>query len=127
MDNTKQREFRRKLKEEWKLLWTERFNDKIAAEQIAVRDYPLLFMDRGLVIFASRDAMAPRFSEIVAFWASQGTVCAPDPSVGGWGKFIRTELRSIILSGDRKFENGQPKHEKEKQQMKKSGRGWLHK
>jgi len=70
-DRVKRDEFRRRLKEEWKLLWRERFDDRIRAEGVAVRDYTLLFMDRGFVIFAARDAKAPSFSEIVEFWASQ--------------------------------------------------------
>jgi len=126
MENVKQDEFRQKLKEEWALMWNERFDDKIRAEGVAVRDYPLLFMDRGFVIFASRDAKIPSFSEIVTFWASQGHVYCPDPSVGGWGKFIRTELRKVTHSRARNFERIQPKCKSEKQQQKKGGRGWLH-
>ncbi len=119
-------EFLRRLKEEWRLLWRERFDDRVRAEGVAVRDYPLLFMDRGFVIFASRDARAPSFSEIVDFWASQGCIYAPDPAVGGWGKFVRTfiirrsERRRIVESA--KTLNGNCK----KQQLKKGGRGWLH-
>ncbi|MDI6904260.1 MAG: hypothetical protein QMD13_02040 [Candidatus Bathyarchaeia archaeon] len=91
-ERVKRDEFLRRLKEEWRLLWRERFDDRVRAEGVAVRDYPLVFMDRGFVIFASRDAKAPSFSEVVEFWASQGCIYAPDPIVGGWGKFIKTEL-----------------------------------
>lgn len=118
--------FRQRLKEEWELLWMERFDDRIMAEGVAVRDYPSLFMDRGFVIFASRSAKAPSFSEIVEFWASQGFVYAPDPSVGGWGKFIRTELRKLTHSRATKFQDDQPKCKREGRQLKKGGRGWLH-
>lgn len=119
-------EFLRRLKEEWGFLWRERFDDRVRAEGVAVRDYPLVFTDRGFVIFASRDAKAPSFSEIVDFWASQGFVYAPDPAVGGWGRFVRTfifgrsERRRIVESA--KPSNGSCK----KQQLKKGGRGWLH-
>lgn len=125
-DRFRRDEFRQRLKEEWRLLWRERFDDRIRAEGIAVRDYPLLFMDRGFVIFASRDAKAPNFSEVVEFWASQGFVYAPDPAVGGWGKFIRTELRNVLHSRAKMFNRGQPKRKGEEQQLKKGGRGWLH-
>ena len=125
-DNIQQEEFRRKLKEEWALMWRERFDDKIKAEGITVRDYPELFMDRGFVIFASRDAKTPNFHEIVDFWASQGLIYSPDPSVGGWGKFIRTELRKLGHSRARSFDNGMLKGKNGKQQLKKGGRGWLH-
>jgi len=84
--------FRSKLKEEWGLLWTERFDDRVRAEGVSVRDYPLLFMSRGHVIFATRDAKAPSFSQIMEVYASQGLVYSPDPDVGGWGKFVRSEL-----------------------------------
>jgi hypothetical protein len=119
-------EFRCKLKEEWKLMWKERYDDRIRAEGVVVRNYPLLFMDRGHVIFASRDTKTPAFREIIEFWASRGFVYSPDPTVGGWGRFIRTELKSPIHSRARAFVNGQPKCEKKKQHLKKGGRGWLH-
>jgi len=125
-DNIQQEEFRRKLKEEWALMWRERFDDKIKAEGITVRDYPELFMDRGFVIFASRDAKTPNFHEIVDFWASQGLIYSPDPSVGGWGKFIRTELRKLGHSRARNFDDATIKGKNGKQQLKKGGRGWLH-
>lgn len=68
IDRAKSDEFRRKLKDDWGLLWKERFDDKMKAEGVAVQDYPLLFVDRGHVIFASRDAKTPSFSEVVEFW-----------------------------------------------------------
>ncbi len=116
-----------RLKEEWGLLWTERFDDKVRAEGVSSRDYPLLFASRGDVIFASRDAKAPSFSEIVGSWASQGLVYSPDPSVGGWGKFIQTELKKGAHSRARSFISSQPKCRREEQHLKKGGRGWLHK
>ena len=120
-------EFRAKLKLEWTLMWTERFDDKLRAEGIVVRDYPMLFMDRGFVIFASRDARAPSFPEIVESWAVKGCVYSPEPDVGGWGKFIRTELRNVAHSRARTVGDWQPRVKSEKQQLKKGGRGWLHK
>jgi hypothetical protein len=123
-------EFLRRLKEEWRLLWRERFDDRFRAEGVAVRDYPLLstdrgFIVRGLIVFASRDAKAPSFSEIVNFWASQGYVYAPNPNVGGWGKFIRTFI--IGRSYRRKRESAELLDENcKKRQLKKGGRGWLH-
>jgi hypothetical protein len=119
-------EFRCKLKEEWKLMWTERYDDRVKAEGVVVRDYPLLFMDRGFVIFASRDAKTPAFREIVEFWASKGLVYSPDPTVGGWGKFIRAELKNAVHSRAKAFANSQPSCKKAKQHLKKGGRGWLH-
>jgi hypothetical protein len=119
--------FRSRLKEQWGLLWKERFDDRIRAEGVSVGDYPLLFMSRGHVIFASRDAKVPSFSEIVRFWASQGLVYSPDPNVGGWGKFARTELKKASHSRARAYVDEQSKVTKEGRHLKKGGRGWLHK
>lgn len=119
-------DFRRKLKEEWRLIWTERFDDRLKAEGIAVRDYPMLFTDRGSVIFASRAVKTLNFSEIAKIWASMGEMYSPDSSCGGWGKFIRTEIKSVAHSRalKQKLDRSQPSHEIG--QAKKGGRGWLH-
>jgi hypothetical protein len=132
MDNeeyARREEFRKKLKDEWASLWRERFDDRFRAEGVSVRDYPLLLMDRGCVVFASRNAKTPSFSEIVDFWSVQGRVYSPDPLTGGWGKFFRTELKKHAHLRAKMLESQQPKAkgEKQKQQSKKGGRGWLHK
>jgi hypothetical protein len=119
-------EFRRRLKEEWGCLWRERFDDRLKAEGISVRSYPLLFMDRGFVVFASRDAKAPNFSDIMSFWASQGCIYSPNPLEGGWGKFIRTERKTLGKSRAKMFQCRPPRLNGQKLQRKKSGRGWLH-
>jgi hypothetical protein len=118
--------FRAKLKEEWCSLWRERFDDRIRAEGVSVREYPTLFVDRGHVIFASRRAKTPSFSEIVEYWSSQNMVYSPDPSGGGWGKFIRTEVRKLGHSRTRVFEDNPSEHKSKKKQLRKGGRGWLH-
>jgi len=125
-DHIQREEFRRKLKDEWTLMWSERYDDRVKAEGVAVQDYPLIFMDRGFVIFASRNVKTPSFYDIVDFWASQGLVYSPNPSIGGWGKFIRTELRKTAHSRARSFDNDMLKCKNGKQQLKKGGRGWLH-
>lgn len=121
-----QDEFRRRLKEEWRLIWWERFDDQVRAEGIAVRDYPLLFMDRGHVVFASRDAKTPVFSEIVKVWVSRGCMYSPDPSDGGWGKFVRAELKKRGKSRAEMYRKSQRRLNGGKGQLKKGGRGWLH-
>ena len=126
-DRNKKDEFRRKLKEDWKLLWKERFDDKVRAEGVAVRDYPLLLLDSGFVVFAIKDAKIPRFSEIVEYWSSQGQVYDPDPSVGGWGKFIRTTIAHKKASSRVKQARQYLDSAKLNRQLKKNGRGWLHK
>jgi hypothetical protein len=113
------------LKKEWKLLWSERFDDRVSAEGVAVRDYPLVLVERGCVVFAVRDAKAPSFSDVVDHWAAQGKVYAPDPVSGGWGKFVRTHIRGQTISRGKMFGEKQPG--RKRQQSKKGGRGWLHK
>jgi len=79
-------EFQRRLGEEWRRLWRERFDDKVRAEGIASHDYPLVFTDRGHVLFATREAKAPSFSDIIEYWRAHGRVYSPEPSVGGMGQ-----------------------------------------
>jgi hypothetical protein len=123
----KRDEFLRNVKENWILLWNEIYNDKFRGEGVAVRDYPLLLTERGSVIFANRDAKVPILSEILNFWTAEGCVYAPDPKVGGWGKFIRTYL----VKRSEKSTSAKPKNSSKKdpgigRQLKKGGRGWLH-
>ena len=113
--------FLQRLKEEWKLLWMERFDDKVRAEGVAARDYPLVLVERGCVVFAVRDAKVPSFSDIVDHWATQGKVYAPDPSSGGWGKFIRKHVKRATPSADTSFKEKQTS--RQRQQSKKGGRG----
>jgi hypothetical protein len=120
-------EFRARLKREWSLLWGERFDDRVRAEGISVRDYPLLLVDKGLVIFASRDAKNPSFSEVVSYWSGEGRVYSPDPDVGGWGRFIRSTVKRQAHSRADEYKREKPSSRSESQQSKKGGRGWLHK
>ena len=123
-------EFKKKLKEEWKKLWKEKFNDKFRGEGVAIRNYPLLFVDQGTVIVATRDCKPPSFSEVVQSWAENfsllnpSQVLPPHPSVGGWGKFIKTYFRKS--QSKRKVMYEEPKPKRDKLQLKKGGRGWLH-
>ncbi|MDH5266250.1 MAG: hypothetical protein OEW62_01075 [Candidatus Bathyarchaeota archaeon] len=128
MDDAEWVEFRRMLREEWKRLWRERIDDKVRAEGIANRDFDVLFLDRGTVIFASRDARIPGFREILELWAPSDVRYAvpPDPRVGGWRKFIRTELRKVVESRKRRFDYRERGNKRKSRQLKKGGRGWLH-
>lgn len=128
MENAEWVEFRGRLKEEWKSLWRERIDDKFRGEGIANRDYDVLFLDRGTVIFASRDAKIPSFREVLEMWAPQDLPYAvsPDPRVGGWGRFIRTALRKTGESRKRRFDYRERPSKRKKRQLKKGGWGWLH-
>jgi hypothetical protein len=118
----------KELKMQWKTLWQERIDDKVRAEGIANRDYSMLFVEKGLVIFATKDFRALNFREILACHklVDFDRFISPSPQVGGWGKFIRTVISSKKPS-DRVRETRQRlQSEKQKQQLKKGGRGWLH-
>jgi hypothetical protein len=116
------------LKAEWKKLWRERIDDKVRAEGIADKDYAVLFVDKGTVIFATRNFKMLSFREILEL---QGVInverfVPPDPSVGGWGKFIRTTITNLKRSERVRRVRQFLESEKQRQQLKKGGRGWLH-
>jgi hypothetical protein len=122
------KEFVEELKREWKALWRERIDDKVRAEAIANRNYSTLFVERGTVIFATRKFKLLSLREILQ---THGVLDAdrfvpPNPSVGGWGKFIRTVIANQQPSKRRKRAQQYFEGEREKQQLKKGGRGWLH-
>ena len=97
---------------------------------MAVKNYPLLFVDRGTVIAATRNYKPPNFSEIVKSWAENFNVTKPSlilpphPNVGGWRKFIKTYINKS--RSERKALYKDASKPKQKLQLKKGGRGWLH-
>jgi hypothetical protein len=119
------------LKVQWKLLWGERFDDKERAEGISVADYLLLRVERGTIIHATRDFKALSFREILELHMVENPdrFIQPEASVGGWNKFIKKE---IISQSPRRRSKRVASYIAEKpdtrglQQLKKSGRGWLH-
>ena len=115
------------VKEEWKQLWLERIDDKVRAEGMANRTFPLCFVERGTVIVATRDFKPLDLKEILRLNLVQNVerVVGPPSSVGGWRKFSRTVLskqernRMLILE--------EPRKDRVKSlQLKKGGRGWMH-
>jgi hypothetical protein len=122
-----QKEMVEELKIQWKKLWQEQVDDKVRAEGIAIDDYFKLFVEKGTIVRATRDFKALNFREILEQHeiADAERFVPPSPHVGGWAKFIRTSIASV-----RKRRNMRAslycEVEKEKQQLKKGGRGWLH-
>ena len=116
------------LKKEWKTLWRERIDDKVRAEGIADKDYGMLFVERGTVIFATRKFKMLSLREILQLHGiiDVDRAVGPSPSVGGWGRFIRTFIASQQSSKRRKRSRQYFEEERQKQQLKKGGRGWLH-
>ncbi len=122
-----QKEFVEELKIEWKRLWIERLDDRVRAEGVAVNDYNGLFVDKGTVIHATRDFKALNFKEILEEHKVMNAerYVPPDPHVGGWAKFVKTNITSQKTQRQRSQQLCS-EEKKEKQQLKKSGRGWLH-
>lgn len=128
MEKSVEKEFIEELKKEWKTLWRERIDDRVRAEAIANKDYNELFVERGTVIFATKKFKMLSLTEILQMHGvlEAERYVPPNPSVGGWGKFIRTAITNQQLPGRRKRAQQYVIGEKEKQQLKKGGRGWLH-
>jgi hypothetical protein len=88
----------------------------------------MLFVEKGMVIFATRNFRMLNFREILEQHkvADADRFVLPAPSVGGWGKFIRTFVTSRKPHGRVKRSVQYEFEEKQGQQSKKGGRGWLH-
>jgi len=122
------KELMEELRKEWRALWWERIDDKVRAEGIADKDYNRLFVERGTVIFATRKFRMLSFREILQLHGviDVDRIVGPHPSVGGWGKFIRTVIANQRSSKRKRCAQQYFEEEKKKQQLKKGGRGWLH-
>jgi hypothetical protein len=115
------------IKAEWKLLWQQRIDDKVRAEDIADRSFSLLEVERGTVIVATRDFKPLNLKEILRTHniSNVERVIGPHPSVGGWTKFARTVLNKQTRAQKFRAE-AQPERRGKNAQLKKGGRGWLH-
>jgi hypothetical protein len=120
------KEFVDELRTDWKDLWRNRLDDKVRAEGIAQHDYSKLFVEQGTVIMATRDFKHLEFFDIVEEYLKFDAEKAlpPNATIGGWGKFIRNNIRKQKNTTKRV---APPKQTSKKgQQQKKGGRGWLH-
>ncbi|MEM2130487.1 MAG: hypothetical protein QXZ70_07815 [Candidatus Bathyarchaeia archaeon] len=118
------------LKIEWKRLWSERVDDKVRAEGIATADYRYLFVERGLIVHATKDFKALSFREILEQHqiADAERYISPPPQIGGWTKFIKTAItcQQHRQRREKRAKFYREEEQKQKQQLKKGGRGWLH-
>jgi hypothetical protein len=127
MERAEIKEFVNELKTDWKDLWRNRLDDKVRAEGIAKQDYSKLFVEQGTVIMATRDYKPIEFYDILEGYLGRDAqkACPPNSTIGGWGKFIKTNIRKQKINKTRKYIP--PKSNSRKpQQKKKGGRGWLH-
>jgi hypothetical protein len=125
----------KELRAQWKALWDEKVEDRVRAEGIAKTDFSMLFIDKGTVIFATRNFSMPSLRNILK---AHGLIDAEDkvfsnPHTGGWGKFVRDVLASPESnkgrsSRQRRFSviREELEKSKKKQQLRKGGKGWLH-
>ena len=124
------RAFINELRQEWILMWRSRWDDKVRAEGIAIKDFERLFVDQGLVIFATRTFKAPKFHEILEKHLSpeEAERLDPSPVRGGIRKFIKEYITS--QKDSRKMIREETRQELERlkkaQQTRHGGAGWLH-
>jgi len=99
----------------------------VRAEGIAITDYTSLYVQRGTVIHATRDFKAMNFREILEQHEIENSDrhIQPDQHVGGWAKFIKTQITVQKPRRHARAEAYVPE-KKPVQQPKKGGRGWLH-
>lgn len=122
-----QKELVESLRAQWKLLWSERFNDKVRAEDVSLDDYIALSVERGTIIHANRDFKAVSFKEILEQHeiSNPDRFIQPDAKEGGWNKFVKTKISPPKTEG-RKLNTTQESKKRKTSQPGKSGRGWLH-
>ena len=127
MATNNMKEFVDELRTDWQNLWRNRVEDKVRAEGIAKRDYSKLFVEQGTVIMATRDFKPLEFFDIVKEYLECDTekVIPPNSTIGGWGKFIRTNIRNQKPATRASKYVPPKKTPKKGQQQKRGGRGWL--
>jgi len=119
------------LKAQWKLLWSERYDDRVRAEGVSVNDYAILDVEKGTIIHATKDFKILTLKQILEkhLVDNPERYIQPDVQVGGWNKFIKTEINTKNKRGSRAaayIANKDRPKKSSKQQSKKGGRGWLH-
>jgi hypothetical protein len=121
------KEFVDELRTDWKDLWRNRLDDKVRAEGIAKNDYSKLFVEQGTVIMATRDFKPLEFFDIVKEYLELDAEKAVplNATIGGWGKFIRNNVRKQKTTTRASRYVPPKKAPKKSQQQKKGGRGWL--
>ena len=115
------------LKVQWKLLWSDRFVDRVRAEGVSVNDYAILDVEKGTIIHATKDFKILTFKQILEKHLIENPerYIQPDAHVGGWGKFIKTEINCKPKKGSRAASYMADKVPAKKSQQSKK-RGWLH-
>jgi hypothetical protein len=115
------------LKTQWKLLWSERFDDRVRAEGVSVNDYAILDIEKGTIIHATKDFKILTLRQILEKYLVDNPerYVQPDVHVGGWSKFIKKEINAKPKKGSRASAYMADKCPPKKSQQSKK-RGWLH-
>jgi len=127
VENIKKTEIINEFKTQWRAMWHNRLDDRVRAEGIAKEDYNLLSIDRGTVIIATRKFKPLDYYELLQRQKgpTSNEIIPPNPTVGGWRKFIKTTITQPgFTKHGRQIPTKPNKHLG--QQPKKGGRGWLH-
>ena len=93
------------LKAQWKLMWSERYDDRVRAEGVSVNDYAILDVEKGTIIHATKDFKILNLKQILEKYKIDNPerYVQPDNHNGGWNKFIKTETkRSATYVVDKK-------------------------
>jgi hypothetical protein len=116
------------LKIQWKLLWSNRYDDRVKGEGVSVKEYETLYVEQGTVIHATRDFKALNFKEILDkhLIDNPDRYIQPNVETGGWNKFIKNEVTDRRLQKKNAHFDYRKSSELKHKQQKKSGRGWLH-
>lgn len=128
MEIPNRKEIVEEVKTEWKKMWRERIDDKVKAEGIANTTYNSLFVERGTIVFATRDFRPLNLKDILEQHKISDVyrIVPPDPAVGGWGRFIRKSISRQKPTVRTRWSRQYQTPLKNPQQLKKGGRGWLH-
>jgi hypothetical protein len=122
-----QKELVETLKVQWKLLWSERYNDRVRAEGVSEKDYEILNVEQGTVINATRDFKVLNFKEILEkhMIEQPDRFIQPNSNVGGWNRFVKTNITTPKPHANK--HNLQDASKKVVAvQAKKNRKGWLH-
>ena len=116
------------VKSQWKRMWQERFDDHVRAEGIACDGYEKLFVEKGTVLFATRNFKVLTLREILELHKVENAerLVPADPHLGGWGKFVRANITNGSSRKRSKRREVVLETERHRQHLKKGGRGWLH-
>jgi hypothetical protein len=119
------KELKRWVKIEWADLWKNKKDDNIRAEKFSLKEYSLLFVDKGEIIHATKDYKPLSFREILEehIGKDEADQVDIDPTIGGWKKFARTNFPPKMKN---KMKREKPRFTHDlSQHQRKNGSGWL--